>query len=113
MFRVYNPVFNLGFRVHSFQPTKATFSSHFLIRKNESDQSRRVVRFGREVRGGGTGERDMTNLITKKEQNDGFAESNASPVCNDCGERLNLGQRKLNSKRIDGAKLCNACIRMS
>ena len=109
MFRVYNPVFNLGFRVHSFQPTKATFSSHFLIRKNETDLLRRVVRFEREVRGGGAGERDMTNLITEKEQNDGFAESNASPPCNDCGVGLNLGQRILNSKRIEGAKLCGRC----
>ena len=35
MFRVYNPVFNLGFRVHSFLPTKATFSSHFLYVKTK------------------------------------------------------------------------------
>ena len=42
---MYNPVFNLGFKVHSFQSkTKATFSAHFLIRDNDSDQSLRVVR---------------------------------------------------------------------
>jgi hypothetical protein len=51
------------------------------------------VRFGREVRGGGTGERDMTNLIK----------------CNDCGDSLNLGQRILNSKRVKDAKLCGRC----
>ena len=70
----------------------------------------------------------MTNLIKKKERNDGFAESNASPPCvghafmnakpdpyesfescNDCGESLNLGQRILNSKRVQGSKLCGRC----
>ena len=70
----------------------------------------------------------MTNLIKKKERNDGFAESNASPPCvghafmnakpdpyesfeecNDCGDSLNLGQRILNSKRVEGSKLCGRC----
>jgi len=70
----------------------------------------------------------MTNLIKKKERNDGFAESNASPPCvghafmnakpdpyesfescNDCGDSLNLGQRILNSKRVQGSKLCGPC----
>ena len=35
----------------------------------------------------------MTNLIT----------------CNDCGDSLNLGQRILNSKRVQGSKLCGRC----
>ena len=70
----------------------------------------------------------MTNLIKKKERNDGFAESNASPPCvghafmnakpdpyesfescSDCGDSLNLGQRILNSKRVEGSKLCGRC----
>jgi len=70
----------------------------------------------------------MTNLIKKKERNDGFAGSNASPPCvghafmnakpdpyesfescNDCGDSLNLGQRILNSKRVEGSKLCGRC----
>ena len=70
----------------------------------------------------------MTNLIKKKERNDGFAESNASPPCvghafmnakpdpyesfescNDCGDSLNLGQRIVNSKRVEGSKLCGRC----
>ncbi|CAL6281724.1 unnamed protein product [Bathycoccus prasinos] len=70
----------------------------------------------------------MTNLIKKKERNDGFAESNASPPCvghafmnakpdpyesfescSDCGDSLNLGQRIVNSKRVEGSKLCGRC----
>ena len=70
----------------------------------------------------------MTNLIKKKERNDGFAGSNASPPCvghafmnakpdpyesfescSDCGDSLNLGQRIVNSKRVEGSKLCGRC----
>ena len=29
--------------------------------------------------------------------------------CNDCGDSLNLGQRILNSKRVEGSKLCGRC----
>ena len=29
--------------------------------------------------------------------------------CNDCGDSLNLGQRILNSKRVQGSKLCGPC----
>jgi hypothetical protein len=43
MFRVCNPVFNLGFRVHSLV-NKGNLFFIFSIRDNESDQSRRVVR---------------------------------------------------------------------
>ena len=88
---MYNPVFNLGFRVHSLANEGNLFLHHFLITTIPINLD--VCAFGREVRGGGTGERDMTNLIK----------------CNDCGDSLNLGQRILNSKRVQGSKLCGRC----